>query len=90
MNLLYYMKISTVSVIGLILLFLWKKASEDPEGFVNRFMDRPQASPPTRNMSYDMRCEPEIKKNNDFPFSGSSLTYVPRERCLSLQRNQLF
>ena len=78
------------SLLGLVLLLLWKKATEDPEGFVNRFMDRPLASPPTRNMSYDLRCEPEIEKNPEFPFSGSSLTYIPRERCLTLHRNTAF
>ena len=38
-------------------------------------------SPSTRNMSYDLRCEPPIRKKN-YPFYGSTITPLVRPKCL--------
>ena len=38
-------------------------------------------SPTTRNMSYDLRCEPRINKAN-YPFMGSSIELPPQYKCL--------
>ena len=39
-------------------------------------------SPSTRNMSYDLRCEPKIPKRN-YPFYGSSIESLHRPKCLT-------
>ena len=39
-------------------------------------------SPSTRNMSYDLRCEPKIPKRN-YPFYGSSIESLYRPKCLT-------
>lgn len=38
-------------------------------------------SPSTRNMSYDLRCEPRINKKNYY-FSGSSIELPTQLKCL--------
>jgi len=40
-----------------------------------------QLSPLKRNMSYDLRCEPEIKKQ-PFVFNNSTIDYYIRPKCL--------
>lgn len=42
-----------------------------------------QLSPVKRNMSYDLRCEPHIPKQN-FPFQNSSIMPYYREKCLNI------
>lgn len=42
-----------------------------------------ESSPSTRNMSYDLRCEPKIPKKDTHFFSSSIQPYY-RERCLNL------
>jgi hypothetical protein len=39
-------------------------------------------SPSTRNMSYDLRCEPKIPKRN-YAFHGSSIEPLHRPKCLT-------
>jgi len=39
------------------------------------------SSPSTRNMSYDLRCEPRINKKNYY-FMGSSIDLPPQFKCL--------
>ena len=41
------------------------------------------SSPSTRNMSYDLRCEPRIPKRNT-PFMGSSIMLPPQIKCLDI------
>lgn len=43
-----------------------------------------KSSPSTRNMSYDLRCEPKIPKI-DLPFRNSSIQPYYREKCLELK-----
>jgi len=40
-----------------------------------------EMSPPKRNMSLDLRCEPEIPKKK-YPFHNSSIDYYYRPKCL--------
>ena len=42
-----------------------------------------ESSPSTRNMSYDLRCEPIIPKNNVL-FPNSSIEPHYRRKCLEL------
>lgn len=42
----------------------------------------PIMSPSTRNMSYDLRCEPRIPRYDTGPFMGSSIGYYNRPKCL--------
>ena len=41
------------------------------------------SSPSTRNMSYDLRCEPKIPKKN-FYFRGSSIMPKTQYKCLNI------
>lgn len=40
-----------------------------------------EMSPPKRNMSLDLRCEPEIPKKK-YPFHNSTIDYYYRPKCL--------
>jgi len=40
------------------------------------------SSPPTRNMSYDLRCEPRIPRLNMGPWRESTIDYY-RPKCLT-------
>lgn len=42
----------------------------------------PISSPSTRNMSYDLRCEPRIPRMNMGPWRESSINYYHRPKCL--------
>lgn len=41
------------------------------------------SSPSTRNMSYDIRCEPKIPKRR-FLFGNSSIDYYYRPNCINI------
>ena len=43
-----------------------------------------ESSPSTRNMSYDLRCEPKIPKTN-YLFRNSSIQPYYRQKCLELR-----
>ena len=40
-----------------------------------------EMSPPKRNMTLDLRCEPEIPKKK-YPFHNSTIDYYYRPKCL--------
>lgn len=42
-------------------------------------------SPPKRNMSYDLRCDPYIPKRNISPWRQSTIDYYYRPKCLELK-----
>ena len=42
------------------------------------------SSPPKRNISYDLRCDPYIPKINISPWSQSTINYYYRPKCLNL------
>lgn len=42
-------------------------------------------SPPKRNMSYDLRCDPYIEKKNTGPFRESTIDHYYRPKCLELR-----
>ena len=42
-------------------------------------------SPPKRNMSYDLRCDPYIPKKNISPWGQSTIDYYYRPKCLELK-----
>ena len=44
-----------------------------------------QMSPPKRNMSYDLRCDPYIPKKNIGPWRQSSINYYHRPKCLVMK-----
>ena len=65
----------------LIILFIndnEKNKKNNKENFKLLFYE---SSPSTRNMSYDLRCEPPIRKKN-YPFYGSTITPLVRPKCL--------
>ena len=39
-------------------------------------------SPPKRNVSYDLRCDPYIPKRNLGPWRQSTIDYYHRPKCL--------
>ena len=41
-----------------------------------------ESSPSTRNMSYDLRCEPRIQKTHPY-WGASSIELPPQYRCLA-------
>ena len=80
LNSFYFINLMNISLILIILLvccifiskFLYLK-----ESFLFY-----QSSPSTRNMSYDLRCEPRIKKT--YPYWGASTIELPPQyRCLA-------
>jgi hypothetical protein len=42
----------------------------------------PHMSPPKRNVSYDLRCDPYIPKRNLGPWRQSTIDYYHRPKCL--------
>ena len=66
-------------LIGIIFLTIMNFSLET----YNNFLPPTLSSPSTRNMSYDLRCEPEIPKSNDFPFYNTSIDHYRRTKCLS-------
>ena len=71
--------ISIILIIFIILLYILfnKKSKESFRLFY-------EYSPSTRNMSYDLRCEPIIPKNNCL-FPNSSIEPHYRRKCLDLR-----
>ena len=63
-----------ILVLILLIFYLNKKKEKFEQIWWN-------ASPSTRNMSYDLRCEPKIPKK-DFYFRGSSIQPFIRPKCL--------
>ena len=61
----------------LIIILLYKILNKKKESFRLFY----ESSPSTRNMSYDLRCEPIIPKNN-FLFPKSSIEPHYRTKCL--------
>ena len=68
-----------ILVLFLILLYLvfFKKSENFEQIWWN-------VSPSTRNMSYDLRCEPIIPKRN-YAFYGSSIEPLVRPKCLEMR-----
>ena len=64
-----------ILVFVLLIIFLY----DNKEGF-SVFWN---TSPSTRNMSYDLRCEPIIPKRN-YAFHGSSIEPLIRPKCLNI------
>ena len=77
------MKLETNNLIVIILiLFIYILISENNknnEGFRLFY----QSSPSTRNMSYDLRCEPIIPKHN-YGIMDSSIEPHYRRKCLDI------
>lgn len=42
------------------------------------------SSPPKRNVSYDLRCDPYIPKTYNGPWAQSTIDYYYRPKCLNL------
>jgi len=61
---------------SLILYIIVSKSKED---FVNNIFNVGIRS--TRNMSYDLRCEPRIEKN-EYNWLNSSIIHPKKIRCL--------
>ncbi len=68
-----------IIIIFIILLykFINQKMNKNKESFRLFY----ESSPSTRNMSYDLRCEPKIPKLN-FLFRNSSIQPYYRLKCL--------
>ena len=66
-----------IVVILLVLILLIFYLNQKKENF--RIFWNP--SPSTRNMSYDLRCEPKIPKR-DYYFRSSSIQPFIRPKCL--------
>ena len=43
------------------------------------------SSPPKRNVSYDLRCDPYIPKTYKGPWGQSTIDYYHRPKCLNLK-----
>ena len=67
-------------ILGLVVFFvlLYFIYANKKENFRNVWWN---VSPSTRNMSYDLRCEPRIPKKK-YPFYGSSIQPLIRPKCL--------
>ena len=74
------MKYLLVLIIIVIIVYLVKNKKKDDENFRLFY----ESSPSTRNMSYDLRCEPKILKQKFF-FRNSSIQPYYREKCLELR-----
>ena len=57
--------------------------SQRSQRYVKDRFNYPSFSPSTRNMTYDLRCEPKIPKRN-YAFMGSSIEPLIRPRCLDI------
>jgi len=68
-----------IGLIILVLILLIFYLNQTKEKFEQIWWN---ASPSTRNMSYDLRCEPKIPKR-DFYFRGSSIQPLIRPKCLN-------
>ena len=71
-----------IIIIFIILLYklINEKINENQEHFRLFY----ESSPSTRNMSYDLRCEPKIPKLN-YLFRNSSIQPYYRKKCLELR-----
>ena len=67
-----------IGLIILVLILLIFYLNQTKEKFEQIWWN---VSPSTRNMSYDLRCEPKIPKR-DFYFRGSSIQPLIRPKCL--------
>ena len=67
-------------IIIILIVYLVKNRKNEKEQFRLFY----ESSPSTRNMSYDLRCEPKIPKL-DFSFKNSSIQPYYREKCLVLK-----
>jgi len=65
-----------INIILILILIIVMVFSSVLEGFPFYEM-----SPPKRNMSLDLRCEPEIPKKKH-PFHNSTIDYYYRPKCL--------
>ena len=65
-----------INIILILILIIVMVFSSVLEGFPFYEM-----SPPKRNMSLDLRCEPEIPKKK-YPFHNSTIDYYYRPKCL--------
>ena len=74
------MKYLLVLIIIVMIVYLIKNKKVNNENFRLFY----ESSPSTRNMSYDLRCEPKIPKMNYF-FRNSSIQPYYREKCLELR-----
>jgi len=72
------MNIYLILVILIVLYFLILNFLQIKESFPFLMM-----SPSTRNMSYDIRCEPTIPKVN-YPFMASSIEPKRQYKCLDI------
>jgi hypothetical protein len=60
-------------------LILYLIVSRSKEDFISNFFKIGSRS--TRNMSYDLRCEPRIQKN-EYNWLNSSIIHPKQYRCL--------
>ena len=60
-------------------LILYLIVSRSKEDFISNFFKIGNRS--TRNMSYDLRCEPRIQKN-EYNWLNSSIIHPKQYRCL--------
>ena len=60
-------------------LILYLIVSRSKENFISNFFKIGNRS--TRNMSYDLRCEPRIQKN-EYNWLNSSIIHSKQYRCL--------
>ena len=67
-------------IIIVLIVYLVKNRKNENESFMLCY----ESSPSTRNMSYDLRCEPKIPKIY-LPFRNSSIQPYYREKCLDLK-----
>ena len=57
--------------------------SRRSQKYVNDRFNYPSFSPSTRNMTYDLRCEPQIPKTS-FNFMNSSISPHTSPRCIGI------
>ena len=60
-----------------------QRLQQKSPGYVNDRFNYPSFSPSTRNMTYDLRCEPQIPKNS-FNFMNSSISPHTSPRCIGI------
>jgi|APSaa5957512493_1039668.scaffolds.fasta_scaffold145072_2 hypothetical protein len=70
-----YMNYLNGMIIALLVILLALKINKE------QFFPFYEMSPSKRNMSLDLRCEPEIPKKK-YPFHNSSIDYYYRPKCL--------
>ena len=75
-----------IILILIVTLLLYKKYCNISEKKGEGFRLFYESSPSTRNMSYDLRCEPIIPKRN-YGIMDSSIEPLYREKCLDIVNN---